>query len=134
MNGDKLEFAAALAVNAGPVYIATADASGKPHVAAAGRLALAGDDRIELTEWFCPQTLANLAENGFISTVIWDEYSDTGFQILGRIEAVKEIGVLDGYAPKLENELPLPQIERRLLIAVDKIIDFKLGPHSDIEE
>ncbi len=37
------------------------------------------------------------------------------------------------YAPGLEGEPPLPQVKKQLMIEVEKVIEFKLGPHSDVE-
>jgi hypothetical protein len=65
--------------------------------------------------------------------VVWDTKTDTGFQLLGRTEAMEELGILDGYVPEIEGKSPLPQIQRQLLVRVSKVIDFKHAPHSDLE-
>ncbi len=134
MKTGKLAEAVEIATKAGYVVIATADPDGMPHITAAGRIELEGDRMVAITEWFCPGTVANLRENAGVAVVAWHKASDTGFQLLGRLETVKEVAVLDGYAPGLEGEPPLPQVERRLLIHVDRVMDFRLGPHSDTEE
>ena len=69
-----------------------------------------------------------------MSLVIWDPKVDTGYQLLGETEKVEEIAMMNGYAPGAESRHPLPQVERQLLVRVDKIIDFKHAPHSDVEE
>jgi len=51
-----------------------------------------------------------------------------------RIEDVKDIAILDGCSPKLENNEPIPQVKRQLVIRPEKILDFKLSPHNDVEE
>jgi len=119
---------------AGYVLIATADPDGMPHVAAAGRIEIESQSAVAITEWFCPGTIANLRENSGVSVVAWDRASDRGYQLTGRLETAKDVAVLNGYAQGLEGEPPLPQVQRRLLIRVDKIMDFKLRPHSDVEE
>lgn len=134
MTRQKLAEAVATGARAGYVVIATADNEGTPHIAAAGKIELEGDSAVAITEWFCPGTVANLRPNAGVSVVAWDRASDAGFQLIGRLETTSDVAVLDGYAPGLEGNPPLPQVERRLLIHVDHIMDFSLSPHSDVEE
>ncbi len=134
MKIEKLEKAVWLSRRIGFICIATADESGIPHIATAGKMELADGGCLAIREWFCPGTMANLQANKFVSIVVWDRESDSGYQMFGMLEGVKELGVLDGFAPELESKPPLPQVERQLLIKVQKITDFKLGPHSDAEE
>lgn len=133
MKEQSLEAGINIARKIGHIFIATADSSGLPHIAAAGKMDSAGAGRIALTEWFCPGTLKNLAENKSISITIWDKDSDSGYQLLGIVEKIQDMAILDGYSKKMEENLPLPQVERKLIVRVDKIIDFKLKPHSDLE-
>lgn len=133
MNPDKLENARALAEKTGFLCIATVDAKGLSHIAAAGKMDLTNEGFVEVTEWFCPATVINLHSNKAVTMVVWDKDLDSGYQLLGRMEKIEDIGILDGFAPELEKPPPLPQIKRRLLIRVEKIMDFKLGPHSDVE-
>jgi hypothetical protein len=134
MKAEKLGEVVHLAEKVGHVFVATADPGGMPHVAAAGKLELAPEDRVTVTEWFCPGTVANLHVNKCISVVVWAKDPDSGYQLLGRLDKIKDLGILDGFAPGLEGEPPLPQVEKQLLIKVEKIIEFKLGPHSDVED
>lgn len=134
MKAEKLNEIASLAQKLGYVFVATADSAGIPHVAAAAKIKLATQGHITVTEWFCPGTVANLNENKCISIVVWDKDSDKGYQLLGTLEKIEDIGIMDGYAPALETTPPMPQVERQLLIKVEKIIEFKLAPHSDLEE
>ncbi|MBN1180317.1 MAG: pyridoxamine 5'-phosphate oxidase family protein [Anaerolineae bacterium] len=124
----------ALAEEVGHVLVATADAAGLPHVASAGRLTLAPDGRVLLAEWFCPGTMSNLQQNRRIALVVWNADTDTGYQLLGKVEQVRDLAILDGYAPEQEDESPPPQVERELLVRVDKILDFSHAPHSDVVE
>jgi hypothetical protein len=94
-----LEKATQLATKVGYVLIATADSDGWPHVAAARTLTLDGEGRVAVNEWFCPGTIANLHSNSRVSIVVWDQKSDTGYQLLGRMERLKDIDMLDGYTP-----------------------------------
>ncbi|HBG27944.1 MAG: hypothetical protein A2Y10_18275 [Planctomycetes bacterium GWF2_41_51] len=134
MKAEKLKEIVHLAQKVGYVFIATANTDGMPHMAAAGKLEPAIKDCVAITEWCCPGTLANLYNNKYISIVIWAKDPDNGYQLLGRLNKINDLAILDGYAPKIERKHPVPQIEKQLIIKVEKIIEFKLAPHSDIEE
>jgi len=123
-----------IGTKAGYVLIATADLDGMPHVAAASRIEIESQSVVAITEWFGPGTIANLQKSSGVSVVAWDRVSDRGYQLLGRLETARDVAVLNGYAPGLEPEPPLPQVQEQLLIRVEKIMDFKLRPHSDVEE
>ncbi len=131
---EKLKKAVGLSRKIGFVCVATADRMGMPHIATASKMDLTDEGCLAITEWFCPGTTANLQTNKFVSIVVWDRGSDSGYQMLGKLEKIEELGILNGYAPDIESGPPLPQVERRLLIKVWKITDFKLGPHSDAED
>ena len=134
MKIDKIKHVVAIAEKTQQVFVATADTAGSPHIACAGKLTVENSGLLAVTEWFCPGTVANLQKNKNISIIVWDKLTDTGFQVLGWVESIQDMAVLDGYSPAVEKQHPLPQVERKLLIKVEKILDFKLGPHSDIEE
>ncbi len=133
MNIEKLKDSVRLARQSGFVMVATCDDAGLPHITAAGRIELADQSDIAVTEWFCPGTVANLQKNKNISVVVWTKKLNSGYQLLGRLDSVTDVGILDGYS-KREEKHPLPQIEKRLLIKVQKILEFRLGPHSDVED
>jgi hypothetical protein len=135
MKVELLKKAIALAKNVGHVFIVTADATGLPHVAAAGKISLAPDEgRVAVEAWFCPATVANLQTNQQTALVIWDPHMDNGYQLLGETEKMEDTAIMDGYAPGLEHKSTLPQVERRLLIRVDKTIGFRRSPHTDEED
>jgi len=134
MKMEKLEKAVDLSQRIGFVCVATADGRGMPHIATAGKMELADGGQLAITEWFCPGTMSNLLTNNFVSIVVWDRDSDSGYQMIGKLERIEELGILNGYAPDIESGPPLPQVKRRLLIKVQKITDFRLGPHSDAED
>jgi hypothetical protein len=118
----------------GNIFVATANEAGLPHLAAAAKLSPLKEGRVAVGAWFCPGTMANLQENKGVSLVIWDPREDLGYQLLGEIERVEEIAMMNGYIPGKERDAALPQVERRLIVRVEKIIDFRHGPHSDREE
>lgn len=134
MNVEILKKAEQLVAKAGHLFVATVDAKGWPHVAAAGRLALTPEKHVVVTEWFCPGTVANLQANPRLSLVVWDSATDVGYQLIGELEEIKDLGVLDGYAPQVEGKTPVPQIERQLLVHINRVFEFKRAPHTDVEE
>lgn len=134
MNLETLKNVERLAARAGHVFIATADVKGWPHVAAAGQLAITPEKHVMVTEWLCPGTTANLQVNPRLSLVVWDSAADVGYQLIGELEEIKDLGILDGYAPEVEGEASVPQVERQLLVHIDRVIDFKRAPHTDVEE
>jgi hypothetical protein len=109
MNQKTLNQAIALAQKLRHVFVATTDAKGLPHMAAAGKLALTPEGRVVVAAWFCPMTVANLQKNRRVSPVIWDPKVDTGYQLLGEAEKVEDIAMMNGYAPGVESQHPLPQ-------------------------
>jgi uncharacterized protein len=131
---EKLREIAALAEKVGHVLIATADSEGQPHIAAARKLTITAEGSVELREWFCPGTVANLESNSRMSLVVWDMAKDTGHQLSGTVVEMRDVDVLNGYAPQIERDKIIPQVERRLVISVKKITEFKCAPHSDVEE
>jgi hypothetical protein len=134
MSREAIERAVNLGNTVGYVLLATAGADGLPHLAASRKMTVEPDGRIGISEWFCPGTLENLQVNPRISIVVWDPLGDTGFQILGRSEKVEDVSAMDGLSPEQGQKPPLPQVERKILIQVDKVIHFTHAPHSDVED
>ena len=134
MKTQSIDSAIRLAEKLEHIFVATADAGGTPHVAAAGKLSPAAGDRVAVSAWFCPGTLANLQHNKQIALVVWDSANDHGFQLLGVVEQIEELAVLNGFAPEIEESAPIPQVERRLHVRVDRVIGFSHAPHSDLED
>ncbi len=123
-----------MAERIGHLFVASADGKGQPHVAAAGKIAPAQAGHVAVEAWFCPGTVLNLQENKRIALVVWDAAADAGYQIIGKVEKIKEMAMLDGFSREVEAEHPLPQVERQLLVRVGKIFGFTHAPHSDEEE
>ena len=104
-------------------------------MAAAGRINLISNEgSVAVEDWFCPGTMANLQANRNTALIIWDPKMDKGYQLLGKTEKVKDTAMMDGYVPNLEDKPALPQVERQLLIRVNKVMAFKHSPHTDQEE
>jgi len=126
-----LHKAAELAQKVGHVFVATADTAGTPHVAAAARLTVGARGRAVVEAWFCPGTVVNLDRNKHVALVVWDAAADNGYQLVGHVEKVDELAVLDGYTPQVERGKPLPQVERRLTVRVKSVLVFTRAPHTD---
>ena len=134
MRQETIQSAVALGQKLEHVFVATADSEGVPHVAAAGRISLESEGLLTVAAWFCPGTVMNLRHNPKVSLVIWDEAADSGYQLIGKVEKVVETAMLNGYFPTMEGKDSFPQVERRLLVRVEKAISFSHAPHSDLEE
>jgi len=131
---EALNKAVSLAEKLGHLFVATADPSGLPHVAASHEATLIRNETLLSVEaWFCPGTMANLKVNRHIVLVVWDPKTDEGYQILGEAEKIEDVLMMDGYAPEVEGTRTLPQVERRLVIQVDRILRFSHAPHADEE-
>jgi len=134
MTSEAIEKAVALGARLQHVFVATTNAEGLPHLAAAAEISLASEGRIAVDAWFCPGTVKNLEKNRKISLVVFDAIGDTGYQLLGEVEEIKELAFADGNAPEIEGSDTVPHVERRLLVRVDKVVRFSHAPHSDVEE
>ncbi|HUH66602.1 MAG TPA: pyridoxamine 5'-phosphate oxidase family protein [Syntrophales bacterium] len=129
-----LQEAVLLAGKTGHVVIATVNGEGIPHIAASKKLSLDSKNKVVLTEWFCPGTMENLTgRNSRLAIAVWDSRKDTGYQLIGRAMKEEDLAYLDGYASDLEKKHDVPQIQRKITVEVEKILDFKLKPHTDIE-
>ena len=132
MNTNAFDQAINLAQKLDHVYIATAGIEGMPHITAAATLEQAPDEHVLITEWFCPGTVANLNQNRSVAIAVWDFHCDVGYQLLGRVERIDDMAILDGYAPGIDTKHKYPQSEKQLLIKVEKVLDFTLAPHCNL--
>ena len=133
MKTNALDHAAALCRQTGFALLSTADARGTPHLGVAAKLGAAAPGKLTVSEWFCPGTIENLKSSPRVALTVWDKDADRGYQMLGTVERMRDVGVLDGYAG-IEERQRLPQVEKELTIKIEKILLFKKGPHTDSEE
>ncbi|OHB55007.1 MAG: hypothetical protein A2Y07_02045 [Planctomycetes bacterium GWF2_50_10] len=124
--------AVALSKHAGYVFIATVGPERVPHLAAAGPLLLE-DNQVAITAWYCPVTLANIQQFPEVSIVVWQKETDSGYQLIGKLEKVRDVAQIDGYAPKEDVSL-YPQVERQLVIKIDSVLFFSQALHADTAE
>ena len=134
MNGHLAKKAVEISRAAGHCFVATVSADGVPHLTVASKLDFDPADDLVVTEWFCPETMENLnAGNRQVSVVAWDPAKNNGFQLTGLLKEEEDLEVLDGLPSGLAAEENIPQVRRSLKVRVDRILEFKSGPHSDIE-
>jgi general stress protein 26 len=134
MDKETLSRAVALSGELEVVFLATADADGVPHLAAAEKLKLLDDECVGVKSWYCPGTINNLQDNPNVAIVIWDKNSDHGYQLQGVLEGADDLAIMDGFSAEAEARNPLPEIEKQLRVRVDKIVAFRRMAHSDVEE
>jgi hypothetical protein len=130
MNTELFSEAVAMAQERQHVFITTADAGGWPHLTSVGGFALASDQHIDLSDWFCPLVEANLQQNAKITIVVWDIATDTGYQMLGEVEAVT---ALEGIVHSQEEHPLFGQSPKSLRVRVNKVLHFSHAPHDDVE-
>ena len=113
------------------VQVATSEAAGQPHIAAARGLRVVNDERVAFEDWFCYQTLRNISENPRVSLSILEPGDDHGYQLIGVVDRSVETEALDGYAPGEERLGALPQIKHRFEVRVERVLRLSTGPHAD---
>jgi hypothetical protein len=121
-----------LAEGEGRIIVATASEQGVPHTATGANMSMLSGARIRLRYWFCPNTIANVARNRWMSVVVWDPVHDRGYQLVGTVEQIAESAIADGYIP-LEEQPSVPQVERELVLSVQRVLEFREAPHNDRE-
>ena len=105
-----------------------------PHLTAVGKANVTPEKKLAVTGWFCPATVANVKVNPQVGIIVWDRENDIGYQLLGRSVELKDLAMLNGYEPQLESNRQVPQVERELIIEIEKVLLFRHAPHTDIEE
>ncbi len=129
-----LKKAVLLAEKTKHVFIASVNGDGIPHIAASKRLSRDAKNNVVLTEWFCPGTMENLmGKNNNLAIAVWDAPKDMGYQLIGKAKKEEDTAYLNGYASDLGRKDVVPQIQRKVTVQIEKILDFKLTPHTDIE-
>jgi hypothetical protein len=131
MNQKALEAAIEMAGKVRWITIATADNHGRPHMAAARSMAQVSDHTVAITEWFCPETVKNITTNPLVALTVWDAQADMGFQLQGRVSGQQDTAMMDGFMANEEEAQVIPQVQRRLEVAVDAVLRFTHAQHND---
>ncbi len=111
-------------------FVASADHRARPHLAAGRGLQVPDPRHVVFEAWFCHRTLENVAEVPRVALAVVDPRTGAGYQMLCFVESTSNVGILNGFAPELE-EPGLPQVETRMVVRVDEILEFSQGPHTD---
>ncbi|ALC17865.1 pyridoxamine 5'-phosphate oxidase [Desulfuromonas soudanensis] len=114
----------------GCAFVASADGSGQPHLAAGHGLRFSDDEHLLFEAWFCRKTLANVAANPRVALLCVDPACGTGYQLVGEVVAAADTAILNGYVPPLEPR-GLPQVQSRLEIRISEVMEFSTIAHSD---
>jgi len=117
--------------NTSYVFVATADLSGRPHMAIGEQVTISGDSVLIFENWFCPATLQNIACNTQVSVVAVVPETGKGYQLLGSVIRSADAAILNGYDPTVT--MPdVPQVLTRFTVKVDKVLEFTSGIHTDM--
>lgn len=111
-------------------FVASADHRARPHLAAGRGLRVPDPRHVVFEAWFCRKTLENVAEVPRVAIAVIDPASGAGYQLVGAVESVSPIGILNGYAPEIEAP-GTPQVESRMVVRVEEIMEFGTGVHTD---
>jgi hypothetical protein len=111
-------------------FVASADQRARPHLAAGRGLKVPDPEHVVFEAWFCRKTLENVAEVPRITMVVIDAATGGGYQLVGTVEKVIPIGILNGFAPEVEAP-GTPQVESRMVVRVEEIMEFSTGAHTD---
>lgn len=110
-----------------PCYVASADAKGIPHLSV-GEIETAEENRIDISGWYCPQTLSNLASNSSVSITVG--VGENGYQFIGKVKDIAVDAIMNGFVAG-EEKLRIPQVRYRLSVDIEKIMDMTERAHSD---
>jgi hypothetical protein len=112
------------------IFIATADATGQPHIAVGEHVAVLGDSMLVFENWFCPSTLQNIACNTHVSVVAVSPDSGKGYQMIGTVIRSSDAAFLDGF-PSIDTPA-MPQVLTRFTVKIEQVLEFTSGIHSDL--
>ena len=113
------------------VIVATASASGSPHIAIGEQISFEGSRLVVFENWYCPTTLQNIVNNPYISIMAHIPESGNGYQLIGSIVRSSE-SETDDWDPAKSVLSQHPQILTRFAVKVEEILDFTSGIHTDL--
>jgi hypothetical protein len=122
MNAQMLQKAIELAEERQHLLISTANGAGMPHIASVGSIRPVSQQKLALGDWYCPATVFNIQENSQVSMIVWEIATDTGYQLLGEVEAIRPTEDPTG-----------DPFERELIVHIDNVLTFSHAYHTDVE-
>ena len=111
-------------------FVASADDSGLPHLAAGRELAVPDPEHLVFRAWFCGTTLKNLERNPYLCVAVVDPASGEGYQMAGRVEKVENSAFMNGFVPG-KDEPGTPQAQWSLVVQVQMVMAFSPAVHTD---
>jgi len=114
------------------IFVGSADANGKPHLAAGEEMSFIDGNKVKIEAWFCTETIKNLHVNPNISIAVIDRNTKRGYQLTGIVEKIEDRVMMDGYLPEQEDKWAgFPTTQYALLINIYEVLEFTTGAHSD---
>ncbi len=113
----------------GHAFVATADGTGHPHLAAGKDLHVMDISHLVFESWFCHTTMINVMNNPHVAVAVAAPAAGKGYQFCGVVESAADTAILDGYTPSEEPDTP--QVQYRLVIRIEEIMEFSSDIHSD---
>lgn len=114
----------------GNAFVASADRAGKPHLAAGKDLQVKDRSHLTFESWFCHTTMENVTVNPRVAIAVTGPAAEKGYQFCGTVLSAGDTAILDGFVPNSQ-EIHLPQVQYRLVIRIDEVLEFSSGIHSD---
>ena len=111
--------------------VASADASGRPHIAMGSDIKALDGEHIIFENWFCQTTLSNVEQNPRVAVTIMAEEPPIGYQLIGSVVHGSDVALLDGYQPGRQSAED-PQALTRLVVRVEEVLAFCGGLHNDL--
>lgn len=111
-------------------FVASADEFGRPHLAVGRDLHVMDNSHLVFEAWFCHKTMENVTRNPYVAVAVSASALGNGYQFSGVVEETAQTAILDGYAPSAE-EPGMPQVQYRLVVMVNEIMEFSAGIHTD---
>ncbi|MBI4335452.1 MAG: hypothetical protein HY589_02230 [Candidatus Omnitrophica bacterium] len=133
MSIEILKRAEALAKEVKYFFLVTSNSQGQHHIACIKDFEILSQQSVAVKAWFCPVSMVNLEENRALALFMHNADMDSGYQLVGELLRADDIAVLDGYARKEEEARCFPQAQKRLVIQIDKVMEFTRAAHADKE-
>jgi uncharacterized protein len=115
----------------GVATVASADADGRPRLAAGSGIKVLDGEHLLFENWFCQTTLRNVELNQRVAIAVMAPETASGYQFIGSVVHGSDIALLDGYTP---GRVPVSDLQAltRLVVRVEVVLAYCSGIHSDL--
>jgi len=114
------------------VFISTSGKEGVPVIDTVKTIELISGNKILIKEWLCDCTAINLNENKNCNLLAWDEETDAGYQLTGKVSEMQTLAFLEGYEVGQKDSKTLPQVLWRIIIDIESVGEFSHAPKERI--